>query len=149
GNYMKFHRKFTALALAMVSVLLVAGAVSASAQSGTSTNTHTNLHLVYNIHVPPGKIFHVKYRREGLRTEASDVRAESDTSGALSRAFFDINEGFRLQTAIHAHRFSGHLRQVLLLQGAPPTFHGVADVPAESDVTLTNAVTGKTITLPV
>ena len=150
---MKFHRKSTALALAMVStVLLVAGVVSASAQpgtnptspkTGTARSTETS-EFVYNMHLPPGKFFRVTYGTGLHRVDSSDVTAKSETSGALSRAVF-AGDSFVLGTAIHTGRFSGDLRQTLIVDSA--TLHGIAHFPAAGTVTLTNTDTGTRITL--
>lgn len=152
---MKFHRKSTALALAMVStVLLVAGVVSASAQSGANSTslkigkarraTRDSSGFVYNMHLPPGKFFHVTYTSGLHRIDSSDVVAKSETSGALSRAVF-AGDDFLLGTAIHTGRFSGDLSQTLIVDSA--TLHGIAHFPAAGTVTLTNTDTGTRITL--
>jgi hypothetical protein len=148
---MKFHRKSTALLLAMVStVLLVAGVVSASAQSGTNRTspkiakarlTETS-RFVYNMHLPPGKFFHVTYGSGLHRIDSSSLLSHS--SGTISRAVF-AGDDFLLGTAIHTGRFSGDLTQTLIVDSA--TLHGVAHFPAAGSVTLTNTDTGTRITL--
>jgi hypothetical protein len=129
------RRVFTSAALAMAVVGMLDGAGSASAASGSPTA------FLYTIHLPPGKFLTVDYQG-GVEEIASQSLIAN--SGAISRAIF-AGDDFTLGTAIHTGRFSGELKQTLIVTGAELV--GVARIPAQSSVTLSNLATGHTISV--
>ncbi len=129
------RRVFTSAALALAVVAMLVGAGSASAASGSPTA------FLYTLHLPPGKFLTVDYQG-GVEEIASQSLIAN--SGAISRAIF-AGDDFTLGTAIQAGRFSGELKQTLIVTGAELV--GVARIPSHSSVTLTNLATGHTITV--
>jgi hypothetical protein len=129
------RRVFTSAALGLAVVAMLVGAGSASAASGSPAAFR------YEIHLPPGKFLAVDYQG-GVEEIASQSLIAN--SGAISRAIF-AGDDFTLGTAIHTGRFSGELKQTLIVTGAELV--GVARIPSHSSVTLTNLATGHTITV--
>jgi hypothetical protein len=129
------RRVFTSVAVALAAVAMLVGAGSASAASGSPTAFR------YEIHMPPGKFLTVDYQG-GVDEIAS--QSLTANSGAISRAIF-AGDDFTLGTAIHTGRFTGELKQTLIVTGAELV--GVARIPSHSSVTLTNLATGHTITV--